>query len=139
MAKTCKWDIPVRMTSTPVGYQRSPWRSKRMTVLLGSVRKYSPSSTCVPSDSSTSLTGSLAGTFSFSFPATLGQFDYPKNEVGKMKYPLSFKYSQSFGYPSSFGYLLLFGYLIFSSGQVWITKSSGPCDCYGHFGDDNHS
>lgn len=63
--------IPALITSTPVGYQRSPGRSRSSTVLLGSVLKYSPSSTCVPSDSSTSRTGSEAGTPSFSRPVSI--------------------------------------------------------------------
>jgi hypothetical protein len=58
------------MTSTPLGYQRSPCRSNSRIVLLGRVRKYSPSSTCVPSDSNTKRTGSPASTPSFSFPAS---------------------------------------------------------------------
>lgn len=62
--------IPARMTSTPAGCQRSPGLSSSSTELLGRVRKYSPSSTCVPSDSSSSRTGSPGGTFSFSLPAT---------------------------------------------------------------------
>lgn len=62
--------IPARMTSTPAGCQRSPGLSSSSTELLGRVRKYSPSSTCVPSDSSSSRTGSPGGTFNFSLPAT---------------------------------------------------------------------
>lgn len=64
------WYQPALMTSTPVGYQRSPGLNSSSTVLFGSVRKYSPSSTCVPSDSSTRRTGSEAGTPSFSRPNT---------------------------------------------------------------------
>uniref|UniRef100_A0A8D8RH67 Uncharacterized protein n=1 Tax=Cacopsylla melanoneura TaxID=428564 RepID=A0A8D8RH67_9HEMI len=67
-------DIAVLITSTPTGYQRSPWRSIRITVLFGSVRKYSPSSTCVPSDSRTNRTGSLAGIPSFSLPRNSSSF-----------------------------------------------------------------
>lgn len=60
--------LPALMTSTPVGYHLSPCRSSSSTVLGGSVRQYSPSSTCVPSLSNTKRTGSLAATDSFSFP-----------------------------------------------------------------------
>jgi hypothetical protein len=59
---------PALMTSTPVGYQRSPCLKSNNIVLLANVRKYSPSSTCVPSLSRTKRTGSEAGTPSLSFP-----------------------------------------------------------------------
>lgn len=60
--------IPALITSTPVGYHRSPCLKSNSTVLFASVRKYSPSSTCVPSHSNTTQTGSEAGTPSLSFP-----------------------------------------------------------------------
>lgn len=60
------------MISTPVGSQRSPCRSRSRIVLLPSVLKYSPSSTCVPSDSKTSETFSFCGTPSFSLPKSKG-------------------------------------------------------------------
>lgn len=62
------------MTSTPVGYQRSPCRKSNKIVLFASVRKYSPSSTWVPSLSSTNRTGSEAGTPNLSFP--IGKLHY---------------------------------------------------------------
>lgn len=60
--------IPARMMSTPVGHQRSPCLSNNRIVLFARVLKYSPSSTCVPSDSNTTDTFSLCGTPSFSLP-----------------------------------------------------------------------
>lgn len=56
------------MMSTPVGHQRSPCLSNNRIVLFARVLKYSPSSTCVPSDSNTTDTFSLCGTPSFSLP-----------------------------------------------------------------------
>ncbi|KAL0122900.1 hypothetical protein PUN28_007526 [Cardiocondyla obscurior] len=58
--------------STPVGHQRSPCRNKSRIVLFPRVLKYSPSSTCVPSDSKTSETFSFCGTPSFSLPENKG-------------------------------------------------------------------
>lgn len=66
-----KRNKPALMTSTPVGYQRSPCLKSNKIVLLANVRKYSPSSTCVPSLSRTKRTGSEAGTPSLSFPEKL--------------------------------------------------------------------
>lgn len=60
--------LPARMTSTPAGNHRSPGRSSRRTVLAGRVRKYSASSTWVPSLSRTSRTGSPTDTPSLSRP-----------------------------------------------------------------------
>lgn len=48
--------LPARITSTPAGNHRSPGRNNNNTLLGGNVRKYSASSTWVPSDSSTNLT-----------------------------------------------------------------------------------
>ena len=59
---------PALMTSTPVGYQRSLCLKSNKIVLFANVRKYSPSSTCVPSLSRTKRTGSEAGTPNLSFP-----------------------------------------------------------------------
>lgn len=56
------------MTSTPVGYHRSPCLRSNSTVLFANVLKYSPSSTCVPSHSKTTRTGSEAETPSLSLP-----------------------------------------------------------------------
>lgn len=60
--------IPALITSTPVGYHRSPCLRSNSTVLFANVRKYSPSSICVPSHSNTTRTGSEAGTPSLSLP-----------------------------------------------------------------------
>lgn len=60
--------IPAFITSTPVGYHRSPCLRSNSTVLFANVRKYSPSSICVPSHSRTTRTGSEAGTPSLSLP-----------------------------------------------------------------------
>lgn len=58
------------MTSTPIGYHRSPCLRSNSTVLFANVLKYSPSSTCVPSHSKTSRTDSEAETPSLSLPTT---------------------------------------------------------------------
>jgi hypothetical protein len=60
--------LPARMTSTPAGNHRSPGLSSSKTVLAGSVRKYSASSTWVPSLSNTRRTGSPTETPSLSRP-----------------------------------------------------------------------
>lgn len=60
--------LPAFITSTPVGYHRSPCLRSNSTVLFANVRKYSPSSICVPSHSKTTRTGSEAGTPSLSLP-----------------------------------------------------------------------
>lgn len=59
---------PALITSTPDGYHRSPCLKSNRTVLFANVRKYSPSSICVPSHSKTTRTGSEAGTPSLSLP-----------------------------------------------------------------------
>lgn len=63
-----KYNLPALITSTPVGYHRSPCLRSNSTVLFANVRKYSPSSICVPSHSKTTRTGSEAGTPSLSLP-----------------------------------------------------------------------
>lgn len=68
---------PAFMTSTPVGYQRSPCLNSSSTVLLARVRKYSPSSIWVPSHSRTTRTGSEAGTPSLSLPRTKSSSKVP--------------------------------------------------------------
>lgn len=60
--------LPALITSTPAGSQRSPGRNRSSTVLAGRVRKYSASSTWVPSLSRTSRTGSPTDTPSLSRP-----------------------------------------------------------------------
>lgn len=56
------------MASTPAGYQNSSFLSNNTVVLFGSVLKYSGSSICVPSVSSTNLTDSFCAMFNFSLP-----------------------------------------------------------------------
>lgn len=60
--------LPARITSTPAGNHLSPGLSKSRMVLAGSVRKYSASSTWVPSFSRTTRTVSAFGRPSLSLP-----------------------------------------------------------------------
>lgn len=59
------------MASTSAGYQYSSFLSNNTVVLFGSVLKYSGSSICVPSVSSTNLTDSFGAIFSFSLPVKI--------------------------------------------------------------------
>lgn len=70
---------PVLMASTPEGYQNSSSLSSNTVVLFGSVLKYSESSICVPSVSSTSLTDSFWAMFSFSLPVKYEHIQYANN------------------------------------------------------------